>query len=77
MFAKYDWNEAEYDEMFFGVQMGVCFSIVFFEKKRGKIMQKLSILVLKKVVGGRSKIRRRVFKNNSYGYGNGSGGGAF
>lgn len=23
--------------------MGVCFSIVFFEKKRGKIMQKLSI----------------------------------
>ena len=63
--------------MFFGVQMGVCFSIVFFEKKRGKIMQKLSILVLKKVVGGRSKIRRRVFKNNSYGYGNGSGGGDF
>lgn len=53
------------------------FLIVFFEKKKGKIMQKLSILVLKKVVGGRSKIRRRVFKNNSYGYGNGSGGGAF
>ena len=58
--------------------MGVCFfSIVFFEKKKGKIMQKLSILVLKKVVGGRSKIRHCVFKNNSYGYGNGSGGGAF
>ena len=57
--------------------MGVCFSIVFFEKKKGKIMQKLSILVLKKVVGGRPKIRHCVFKNNSYGYGNGSGGGAF
>lgn len=62
---------------FLVVKIDLCFFYSIFEKKKGKVMQKLPILILKKIVGGRSKTRRHVFKNGSYGCGNGSGGGAF
>ena len=40
-------------------------------------MRKLSTSILEKIVGGRSKIRRHLFKSISRGWGNGSGGGTF